>query len=578
MTNFNLNSITMMTSTLRFFLFLSLLALFACQTEKGKQSGAVIPSKITAEEGEQQASGYVFHDANNNQTRDDNETGISDVVVSNGKQIVITDADGHYSLPVTPGDPVFVVKPDGWMTPVNEQNLPRFHYIHKPEGSPKNFKYKGVEPTGDLPEEINFPLYKKRKSKDFKMVVFGDPQPYSIEQVDYVAEDIVNELIGRKDVKFGITMGDIVGDHLQLFKYINQAVSQAGIPWYNVMGNHDINYSAPTDELSDETFERVYGPANYAFVYGDVHFIILDDIIHESKAGSREYVGGLRPDQLTFVENYLRSVPKNDLVVLNMHIPLALHGKTFRQSDQKKLFALLKDHPNTLSISAHTHTQNNVFFQQDTTGWQQAKPHHHFNIGTTSGSWWNGMKSETDVPHTMMRDGTPNGYGLIKFNGSDYTIDWKVAGSPASHRMNIHVPRGIFTGADDNPLLTVNFFNGSAQSELKYRIKGETDWQKMEKTYKVDPYYAKLSQRWKNLQKLNFTEQWQNDTALADQPIPGTDIPEPDKSTHVWTAEIGTDFAPGRYTIEVKAKDRYGRTFTDYHTLRIATREEIVED
>jgi hypothetical protein len=31
---------------------------------------------------------------------------------------------------------VFVVKPSGWMTPVDENNLPQFSYVHKPAGSP----------------------------------------------------------------------------------------------------------------------------------------------------------------------------------------------------------------------------------------------------------------------------------------------------------------------------------------------------------------------------------------------------------------------------------------------------------
>ena len=244
-----------------------------------------------------------------------------------------------------------------------------------------------MKPTGDLPEEINFPLYKEADPEAFKMVVFVDPQPYNIDQIDYLAEDIVSELIGRKDLEFGMTMGDIVGDSLPLFTPLNQAVSKIGIPWYNVLGNHDVNYEAPNDKLSDETYERVFGPSTYAFVYGNVHFIVVDDVIHEFKSGSRRYVGGLKLDQLTFVGNYLKNVPKDDLVVLNMHIPLVQHGESFRQSDQKKLFDLLKDFPHMLSISAHTHKQNNIFFHQDSTDWRGPVPHHHYNAGTTSGSW-----------------------------------------------------------------------------------------------------------------------------------------------------------------------------------------------
>ncbi len=540
----------------------------ACNIKE--QQDNLLPHSMEAGPGEELAKGYVFHDSNGNRVMDGSEKGIAGVAVSNGTDLVQTNGDGYYEIPVPDDAIIFVIKPRDWMTPVNEVNLPRFFYLHKPKGTPEYFTYKGSEPTGELPEEINFPLYPDDGSEQFKMVVFGDPQPYNIDQVDYVAEDIVLELIGRDDLEFGMTMGDIVGDSLDLFSPLNQAVSMIGIPWYNVMGNHDINYMAPTEELSDETYEKVYGPATYAFVYGDVHFIVVDDIIHEEVSGSWNYVGGLRPDQLEFVSNYLSIVPKEDLVVLTMHIPLAQHGETFRKSDQKKLFDLLKDFPNTLSISAHTHVHDNQFFHEGSSDWQQATPHHHFNVGTTSGSWWNGMKNETDVPHTMMRDGTPNGYSFITFNGTDYIIDWKVAGSSADHRMNIHVPRGIVAGSGDTTLLTVNFFNGSEQSTLEYRIKGLTEWQPMEKVDKYDPYYLMIDQRWKNFEKLGLMELWEADTSLSG-PFPGTRMSQPRISTHLWETNLGTDWPAGRHIIEVKATDRYDRTFTAYHTMRVVS-------
>lgn len=514
------------------------------------------------------AKGFVFQDTNGNRLKEATEKGIPEVAVSNGVDIVLTDENGAYEIPVSDNAVIFVVKPRDWMTPVNEDNLPQFYYLHKPAGHPENFVYRGVAPTGDLPDEINFPLYPEVSAQNYKMVVFGDPQPYNIDMIDFLSDDIISELIGKHDLKFGITMGDIVGDDLDLFSPINQAVAQLGIPWYNVLGNHDVNYMAPTDELSDETFESVYGPATYAFVYGEVHFIVVDNVIHESEVGSRSYVGGLRPDQFEFVSNYLGIVPKNHLVVLAMHIPLVQHGESFRQSDQKKLFDLLKDFPNTLSISAHSHVHNNMFFHQDSTDWQQALPHHHFNVGTTSGSWWNGMRNEVDVPHTMMRDGTPNGYSFIAFNGTEYIIDWKVAGSPEDHKMNIHLPRGVVANAEDTVLLSVNFFNGSEQSTLEYRIKGLTGWTEMAKVNKFDPFYVKINERWQRFRKIKLAEQWQENFGEDTTP-PGTSMPAPNISTHLWETNIGSAFPAGRYTIEVRAKDRYGRVFTDYSTLRV---------
>ena len=85
------------------------------------------------------AKGAVYHDINGNNTMDNNEPGIPNVYVSNGVEIVKTDKNGKYSIPVSEDAIIFVIKPRDWMTPLNELNLPQFYYIHKPYGSPNNF-------------------------------------------------------------------------------------------------------------------------------------------------------------------------------------------------------------------------------------------------------------------------------------------------------------------------------------------------------------------------------------------------------------------------------------------------------
>ena len=516
----------------------------------------------------QTAEGYVYHDRNGDEKRDPGEQGISEIAVSNGEQVTLTDENGYWELPAEAGDIFFVVKPSDWMTPVNRSNLPRFYYVHQPDGSPDDLKYRGVDPTGPLPEEINFPLYPETTGSQFTALLFGDTQPYTIQEVDYVARDVVHELIDVEGVEFGMTLGDIVGDSLALFQPLNEAIAEVGIPWYNVLGNHDVNYDVPRDYLSSETFKRVYGPPTYAFQYGESHFIVLDDVIYPSEPRGDSYVGGLRPDQLRFVENYLEHVPENELVVLAMHIPLAQHGESFRQSDQAKLFELLRDHSHTLSISAHTHKQEHKFFEEETSAWSQPEPHHHFNAGTTSGSWWNGLKSERDIPHTMMRDGTPNGYAFVHFDGPRYEIDWKAAGRPADDRMNIHTPEAISAGTAEEPLLTVNVFNASERAEVEYRLRESAPWTPMKKVEKFDPYYVDLYKREQNLDTL-MTAYRENHPEREPGVLPNPGLPSPDTSSHLWEAPLGTDRAPGRHRVEVRVTDMFGRTYSAFHTFRV---------
>ena len=512
------------------------------------------------------ATGYVYHDQNGDGARQNDEPGVSGVIVSNGSDVTTTDRGGRYRLSVDGETTLFIVKPSGWRPPLDDHNLPRFYYHHRPEGSPE-LEYAGIAPTGSLPPSIDFALYPQTEPERFRALIFGDPQPYTEEEVDYFASDVIDELTGIGDVAFGLTLGDNVGDDLDLLELLNDATAQVGVPWYNVLGNHDMNYDATSDPHSDETFERIYGPTTFAFVYSGVHFIVVDDVIYPPQDDDRSYIGGLRPDQLAFVENYVAQVPNDDLVVITMHIPIDEVGNHFRSKDRKQLFQLLKDHPNTLSLSAHTHTQRHQFFDQET-GWTQTHPHHHYTVGTTSGSWWNGMKDETGVPHTMMRDGTPNGYVFITFDGNDYVIDYKVAGQPASYQMNVHAPTRVERGTEaERPELAVNVFNGNEKTDVAFRVGDDEAWQPMEKVAAFDPFYVSLDDRWNGFEAIGMASAWERQLELG--PLPGTALPDPQPSSHLWKAPLPTDLPEGRHRIEVRAKDMFGRTFTGTRSFRV---------
>ncbi len=106
---------------------------------------------------QQKALGYVFEDSNKNGKKDRNEKGIANVAVSNGYDVVLTDNNGKYELIVEDDNIIFVIKPSGYKPLVDDNNLPKFYYIHKPLGSPQ-LKYAGTPPTGKLPKSIDFPL------------------------------------------------------------------------------------------------------------------------------------------------------------------------------------------------------------------------------------------------------------------------------------------------------------------------------------------------------------------------------------------------------------------------------------
>ena len=83
---------------------------------------------------------------------DGGDSGLPGVGVSNGRDIVETDAQGQYKLLASDDTTLFVLKPRGWRPERDANQISRFYYIHKPEGSPDGeFRFSGVKPTGPLP-------------------------------------------------------------------------------------------------------------------------------------------------------------------------------------------------------------------------------------------------------------------------------------------------------------------------------------------------------------------------------------------------------------------------------------------
>ena len=496
------------------------------------------------------AKGVVYLDKNNNGKFDRNEKGIPNVSVSNGREVVTTNAKGAYTLPVENDNIVFVIKPSGYMFPVNDFNQPQFYYIHKPLGSPQ-LKYPGTAPTGKIPKELNFPLIETQEAANFTAFVFGDPQAYNLEEIAFFKKGIIDQIQDKKQGIFGISLGDLVGDDLVLHQPYKEAIAEMGLPWWNVMGNHDMNFDVKSDSLSDEAYEAAFGPNNFAFNYGNAHFIVLDNIIYPNPKTGSGYTAGLREDQFQFIENNLKHVPKEKLIILAHHIPIAQGGFDAQQS--KRLFDILADFPHTFSMSSHTHYQTQLFVDNQSNR-SAEKPHHEYNVGTTSGDWYSGKLNQEGIPSSTMRDGTPKGYALLHVNGNQYSFDYQVVGKEKDYRIAIISPDVVAQQHSRRYTVYANFFIGSAKDKVHYRING-SEWKIANYTKEVDPAY------------LNEVYDFDFAKALVDGRRPSSPV----QSSHLWKFPLG-NLKAGKHIIEVKATDMFNRE-------HVATKEiEVVAD
>ncbi|MEX2402552.1 MAG: calcineurin-like phosphoesterase family protein [Balneolales bacterium] len=488
-------------------------------------------------QGQESVTGLVFHDFNENGQYDQNEPGIPNVLISNGRDIVVTGDDGSYEVPADEDVTISVIKPSGWTTQMDENNIPQFHYIHSEDGAGGS-DFPGFEATGTLPESVDFALTPQEEPDSFRVLVLGDTQPRDIDEVNYIAHDTVEELIGV-DAAFGTTLGDLVFDDLDLFQPIKEVVGQIGIPWRHVIGNHDIDFSADENRDARGAYSRAFGPSYSAFSWGGAHFVAVDNIRWIVDGEDRYYRTGLGEDQMNFIVNFLEHVPDDELVVFLMHIPWVDSTPWADDEERELLFELLASQPHTISLAAHMHRHYHHFLDADD-DWPGEESHHMVSMGTVCGAWWAGAPDEYGIPHSMMRDGTPTGYAFLDIDGNDWKLKYKAARRPADFQMHISGPDEISVSDDTPTDIFANVFNALPDANVEMRVGKSGSWLSMNRVEQEDPLYLAMRKHEQALENINWR-------------LPGG----ANASRHLWKGILPDNLDTGTYTIYVRSQDKW---------------------
>ena len=511
-------------------------------------------------------SGIVFEDRNDSGERGPDNPGVPGVLVSNGVDVAVTDAEGRYELALRDEAAVFVIKPPGYMPPVDAvTQLPRYYRLHQPSGTPAelNLTFEGVAPTPTIPAGMDFPLRRQEEPSAFEVVLFTDPQPESEAEVDFIREDVVEALNGTS-AKFGITAGDVMFDDLSLYPRYNRIIGTIGIPWWNIGGNHDLNFEAPGRRYSRETFKRTFGPNYYAFHYAQALFLMLDDVDYlgadkTKPHGAGKYEGRLDAPQLEFVRNVLAQTPQDKLIVIVLHIPLRndldAEASTNLQN-LKEFFALFEGRRFTVSFAGHTHTTEHHYFDA-ADGWPGAAPHHHHVLTAVSGSWWSGPFDHRGVACADSRDGSPNGFHILSIDGTAHKTRFVPAKEPNGRQMRLSVDSRFHSGQREverdfrpgqllaSPIaeaavgatsVIANVFDGGPKTKVAMTI-GDRAPIAMTRVRTPDPFVAEVFARNEATKK-----PW-----IKAEP-----------SSHIWTARLPADLGAGTHRVVVTAITEYG--------------------
>lgn len=455
--------------------------------------------------------------------------GLSGVMVSNGCDVSLTDGEGRWSLPVRDGGVISVIKPARWKI------VSQGHYLHQPLGTPESLNVRGprIAATGPLPQAIDFKLAPSDEPLAFDVLMVADPQPANPTELNYALASLRSAVEATKPA-FAISHGDVMADDLTLLPAYLDGVAETACDFLHCPGNHDMNLDAPDADFAFEAWKRYIGPTQTALHYAGATFILLNNVAPLPRGGRLGYRGEIGDDQLRFVANVLKHTPRDNLIVLSMHIPLASFEAPTSPSDttvdRDALLALLDGRPHTVSFSGHAHTTEHHYLDWPD-GRRQSAPHHHHVLTAASGSWWSGPLADDGVPIAVSRDGTPKGYHVLSVDGRNYTTRFM----PFDKRLD---PVARTFAHEACREIVVDVFDGGPRTRVSCEVAGAPraviDLQRIAQT---DPYVVDLFARYPHLCK-----PW---VAAS-------------KSSHIWSGALPDAFkmAPD---LLVNIVDEYGR-------------------
>jgi hypothetical protein len=446
-------------------------------------------------------------------------SGVGGVAVTDGRSVVQTQADGRFEMAASARQPfVYLSVPAGYRIPQHDTGTAR--------------PFVPLDADGGETLETRFDLEPLDRSDEaHAFVVLADPQTETEAEMQKFHNQTVPDVrstvgeLGDRPV-FGVGCGDLVFDDLSFFDGYERAVERMGIPFWQVVGNHDLDFEATGDPGSTATFRQTFGPTYYSFDRGAVHYVVLDDVFWPGSdgfgGGTDDYLGYLDHAQLEWLRQDLSLVESGRPVVVFTHIPPlstayerqgeASPGPRGQVKNREALYALLEPFESHV-ISGHVHEN-----EHRTDG-----SRHEHVIGTACGAWWSGP---------ICYDGTPKGYAVYEADGTSLSWRYRSTGKSADHQMRVY-PRGADPEAPDE--VVANVWDADEEWTVVWYEDGERRGEMAQRTG-TDPLSERLHR--------------------------GDDRP----SRRPWVDPLPTDhlfYAPVRddvSTVRVEATDRFGRT------------------
>lgn len=363
----------------------------------------------------------------------------SGVQVSDGFTVTKTDAEGKYSIPKRNvyAQWVYYSIPADAKVETGDNGLPCFYR----KLSVSDRKY-------------DFTLTRIPVETEFRLLAIGDPQVRrsnnGIERFNNETAVDIREYVKSKSSDmptYAVALGDLVHNEWDLYPEVTGmlSVENLSVPCFQVIGNHDHEFMASDpipDIRSQRKYEAAMGPVNYSFDRGDVHFLVLDNIVHEGKNEST-CSEKISEAVMEWAKADLNSVSKEKTVVVLMHAQLGY-------ASEPELYDMISTFRGTRVICGHLHYLNN------TSDMVSGKVIHNNSVCTANGVDWCA---------TVAGGGEPMGYASYEFDGGDITnYIYKATGEPESFQIRLYRP-------DDFPAFRYQV-QSDAERTYKFGVEG----------------------------------------------------------------------------------------------------------
>ena len=485
--------------------------------------------------------------------------GIAGVVVSDGIEVVKTDAKGVYQLKSKKYHGYVFMSTPGGYEPIVSGILPKFHATLKANAA--------------TAERVDFQLKKVDGQDNHRMLLLGDihlaDRTNDKKQFADFVKDINATVSATAGKVYAITLGDMTWDlywldnHYSFKEYLTDASGIKGVTIYHTIGNHDhsMYYMGDFDTVKD--YKENIGPTYYSFNIGKVHYVVLDDVEctnstmnsgRTDNAYVRAYNGRVVADELTWLKKDLASVPNGTPLVVTMHIPLFNAKGSATLKDASDLENVLKAYPEVHLVTAHTHTVYNA----DKLSNLHLYEH---NAGSICGTWWWSGYLTPGVH--IGQDGSPGGYTLMDVTGTDFKWQYKATGKGTDYqfrtydRNEIHITKDKYapkyTGSEFDSSL---WKSASSANEVYINVWNWDPAWKVEVTENGTPLSVSqlVNGELDPLHYIAYTAKRYNSNATATF--------KTEKNYHLFKVTASSASS----TLDIKVTDRFGNVYTETMT------------